>query len=105
MTTFLLAFHGGGMAESDEEKARQMGAWSAWYEELGNAVVDAGNPIGRRTTVLADGSVTDDGAADPVSGFTIVEADDMEAAIEMARGCPIRASGGRIEVGETLEAM
>jgi hypothetical protein len=40
-----------------------------------------------------------------VTGFTIVEAADLEAAIEMARGCPILASGGRIEVGETVEAM
>ena len=105
MTTFLLAYHGGGVPDSAEEEARQMGAWSAWYEGLGDAVIDAGNPIGRRTTILADGSVTDDGTADPVSGFTIVEAGDMEAAIEMARGCPILASGGRIEIGETFEAM
>ena len=105
MTTFLLAYHGGGMAETEEEIAREMGAWQTWYERLGDAVVDTGNPIGQHTTVHADGSTSDDGATDPVTGFTIVEAVDMAAAIEMARGCPVLASGGRIEVGETYETM
>ena len=105
MTTFLLAFHGGGMSETAEDQVREMGAWSAWYEQLGEAVVDTGNPIGRHSVVFPDGSASDDGAPDPITGFTIVEAGDLEAAVEMARGCPILASGGRIEVGETTEAM
>jgi hypothetical protein len=105
MTTFLLAYHDGEMAETDAEKAPEMGAWNAWYEALGEAVVDAGNPIGQRMVVLPDGSANGDGITDPVTGFTIVEAADLEAAIEMARGCPILASGGRIEVGESVEAM
>ncbi len=105
MTTFLLAYHGGGMAETEEELAREMGAWQSWYERLGDAVVDMGNPIGQHTTILPDGSTSDDNVPDPVTGFTIVEAADMAAAIAMARGCPVLASGGRIEVGETYEAM
>jgi hypothetical protein len=105
MTTFLLAIHGGGRPETDEDQAREMGTWQDWYERLGDAVVDVGSPIGYHTTVLPDGSTSADGAADPVTGFTIVEATDMEAAVEIARGCPILASGGRIEIGETYEAM
>jgi hypothetical protein len=105
MTTFLLAYHGGGMFETEEEQARETGAWEAWYEQMGDAVVDIGNPIGQHTTILPDGATSNDAVADPVTGFTIVEAADMGAAIEMARGCPILATGGRIEVGETYEAM
>ena len=105
MTTFLLAYHGGGVPETEEEQAREIGAWQAWYEQMGDAVVDIGNPIGQHTTILPGGSTSDDRVADPVTGFTIVEATDMTAAIEMTRGCPILATGGRIEVGETYEAM
>jgi hypothetical protein len=105
MSMYLLAYHGGSLPEDDEEKASATSAWNAWYERLGEAVVDAGNPIARIATIFADGSASEHGTVDPVSGYTILEARDMEAAIEMARGCPNLASGGWIEVGETLEVM
>src|SRR5438552_13563272 len=47
MPKYLLAYHGGGMPETDEEKARVMEAWGTWYQELGQAIVDPGNPVGQ----------------------------------------------------------
>jgi hypothetical protein len=105
MANYLLAYHGGGMAETDEEQARVMAAWGKWYEDLGASIVDGGNPVGRAQTVSSDGSVTEGGGANPVTGYTIIQADGMERAVELAKGCPVLETGGSVEVGETFKVM
>ncbi len=42
MATFLFAYLGGGMPDSDAERTTITAAWEAWYEKLGSAVLDAG---------------------------------------------------------------
>jgi len=103
MPKFMFIYHGGGRPETPEDGERVMAAWGAWMEGMGAALVDPGNPAGMSKTVSADG-VTDDGGANPVSGYTLVNAPDMEAAIGMARGCPILdGGGGTVEVAEAME--
>lgn len=53
-------------------------------------------------TVAADGTVGG-GGANPVTGYTVITADSMDDALAKATGCPIRESGGSIEVGELIE--
>ena len=103
MANYLFAYHGGGMPESEEEGAKLMQAWMTWYGGLGDAVVDGGNPVGMAKTIAANGSVSDGGGVNPVSGYSLVKADSIDAAVAMAKGCPILASGGSVEVCETFE--
>lgn len=105
MAKYLLAFHGGGMPETEDEQAKALAAWGEWYQGLGAAVVDPGNPIGATKTIAGDGSVSDGGGANAVSGYTVIEAGDIDAALGMAKGCPILQGGGSIEVGETFAVM
>jgi len=105
MATYLLAYHGGGMPETEKEQARVMAAWGKWYQKLGKAVVDGGNPIGRAKTIASTGRVTNGGGKNPVSGYTVVKAKDIDAAVKLATGCPILKSGGSIEVCETVAVM
>jgi hypothetical protein len=105
MATYLLAYHGGGMPESEAEQARVMAAWGKWYQKLGKAVVDGGNPIGQAKTIASTGRVTRGGGKNPVTGYTIIKAKDIEAAAKLAKGCPIVKSGGSIEVCEILPVM
>src|SRR5205809_111502 len=42
MAKYLLAYKGGGMAQTDEEREAAMQAWGAWFGELGQAVVATG---------------------------------------------------------------
>jgi hypothetical protein len=102
MEIYLLAFQGGGMPETEEEQAKVMASWGEWYEKLGAAVKDGGNPIRQAKTIATDGAVSDGGGANPVSGYTLLNAADIDAAIEMAKSCPILESGGSIEVAEAL---
>jgi len=105
MATYLLAYHGGGMPEDPKETARVMAAWGKWYQKLGKAVVDGGNPIGQAKTIASTGRVTRGGGKNPVSGYTIIKAKDIDTAVKLAKGCPIIKSGGSVEVAETFDVM
>ena len=74
--------------------ADAIAAWNGWFQELGASVVDRGHPVFERSTL---GNC----AADTVlGGYSLVTADDLEAAVRLAKGCPFLASGGGVEVGE-----
>ena len=103
MANYLLAYHGGGTPETPEAQAAQMTAWMGWFGSMGDAVVDGGNPVGRAWTVQSDGTL-EGGGANPVSGYSVIKADNMDAALKMAKGCPIIASGGTVELCETFNA-
>ena len=104
MANYVLAYTGGGMPETDEEQAAVMAAWGAWYEGLGAAVVDAGNPFGPSASIAGDASVTGGGTSG-LTGYSILTADNLDSAVEMAKGCPMLDGGGAIEVYETFDAM
>lgn len=101
MPKFVFAYHGGKPPESPEEGEKVMAAWGAWFETLGSAVVDGGAPVGVSKTVSASG-VADGGGSNPLSGYSIVNADNIDAAVEMAKGCPI-LDGGSVEVAEAMD--
>jgi hypothetical protein len=105
LVNYLLAYHGGGMPQTEQERAKVMADWGQWFGTLGPALVDGGNPVGQTRTIAGSGSVSDGGGANPVSGYSIIKAESMEAAVQMAKGCPLLASGGNIEVGEIHSAM
>lgn len=102
MARFILVYHGGGMPETPEAQASAMKEWGDWMGGLGAAIADPGNPVGLSKTVTPQG-ITDDGGSNPVSGYTVLEAADMDAALAMAGGCPILGHGGTIEVAPIVE--
>jgi hypothetical protein len=101
MANFLLAYTGGAMADTPEEQQKAMEAWMGWFGSLGEAIVDAGAPFGASSSVGAGGSVTEGGAS-ALTGYSILKADSLSAAQEMAKGCPVIANGGAVEVYEAV---
>lgn len=48
--------------------------------------------------------MTDDGGPNPISGYSVLQAADIEAATTMARGCPMVQSGhGSVKVAELID--
>ena len=64
-------------------------------------VVDGGAPFGPSGSVASDGA-TSDGAASALTGYSILSGDSVAAVQALAKGCPVLASGGSIEVYESL---
>jgi hypothetical protein len=104
MANYLLAYKGGGMAQTDAEREAAMAAWGNWFGQLGQAVVDAGNPFGASKGVTSGGSVSDPAPA-ALTGYSVLAADSLDAATELAKGCPVLGNGGSVEVYETFEVM
>ena len=103
MAKYLFVYHGGKHPETEEETAKVLDAWGQWFEGMGAAVVDGGNPVGMSSTVNPDGSVTDNGGANPASGYSLIEASTLDDAVAKARGCPILEAGGSVELAEALD--
>ena len=104
MANYVLTYTGGGMAQTEAEREAAMAAWGAWFGTLGPAIVDAGNPFGPSKSVAADGAVSDGGRSS-LTGYTVLSADSLAAAAELAKGCPVLANGGAVEVYETIPIM
>ena len=99
MANFVLAYKGGGIAETDEEREAALQAWGAWFGGLGQAVVDAGNPFSSSKVVGGNGNTSG------LTGYSIISADSLDGASKLAEGCPVLTSGGSVEVYEILPVM
>ena len=98
----MFAYSGGnGVAEDEAERAAQMAKWGQWFGQLGSAVVDTGGPIAAAKTVGAGGSVSDGGSRG-LTGYSIVAADSLDAAVQFAKGCPVLEVGGAVDVYEAI---
>ena len=103
MAKYLFVYHGGSHPESKDAQAKVMAAWGEWFGSMGKAVINGGNPVGKSWTVKSNGSVAKDGGANPVSGYSLIEAKDYEEAAAKAKGCPLLASGGSVEIAEAMD--
>ena len=103
MPKYILGFHGGGDMPTDPAVAeKSMAAWIDWYKAMGDAVIDMGTPAMAKKTVAAGGRIFDGGGANPLTGYSIIEAGSIDQAVTLAKGCPIYAANGSVEVGELL---
>ena len=101
MAKYVLAYTGGSMPDSPEEQEKVLGDWMAWFGSLGDAIADPGSPFGPASTISPDGGVSDGGRSG-LTGYSIVTADTLSDALSKAKGCPVLASGGSIEVYEAM---
>lgn len=83
-----------------EQMEEVMGAWNAWAGKVGDGLVDFGTPLAGGVRVTPGGTTA--GSEREVVGYTIIEADSMEAAVELAKVHPhLNMPGGcEIEVHE-----
>ncbi|QPM91364.1 hypothetical protein [Pseudooceanicola algae] len=90
MTQFLVIYKAAASAapEAPEDQQAAMAAWGAWMEKVGTHLADPGNPIGKSWTVTASGAAPG-GNALPIMGYTILEADSIEAACQLVEGNPM----------------
>src|SRR5215211_7095771 len=102
MTNYILMYKAGDKPESEAQGAASRAEWMAWIKGLGATVIEPGIPLGSSAEVAADGSVSE-GAPSGLNGYTVVKADSLSAATELAKGCPFLATNGSIEVYETFQ--
>ena len=63
-------------------------AWGKWFKELGSKIVDAGNPFDPAGQAVHQGGVMPVNEK-PATGYSIINAENMEEATALAKGCPL----------------
>ena len=105
--TFMLLLRGGVSNRdlSAEQLQRQIERYMNWIEKLRNdGHFVAGEPLAESGKVLSgkNGSTVTDGpfteSKEEVGGYFVIRANDLAAAVELAKGCPIFANNGTVEV-------
>jgi hypothetical protein len=74
----------------------------AWVQSTGDAMVDPGAPPGKSSTVGGN-AVSVTRASEPIAGYTIVEADDLDTAVGLVlaagRSAVLRRPGRKSDPG------
>ncbi len=91
MSSYLFTFRPpSGYAPS----AATFGAWSRWQLELGARLKDRGNPGFAAAALGASAADT------TLGGYSLIRAGSLDAAVALARGCPLLNDGGAVEICE-----
>ncbi len=102
MAQYIITYLGGDQPSSPEEGKQHFAKYKEWLSSLGDSAVSPANPFKNTSTVNSDGTVTT-GSTTSMSGYTIIEADSMEAALLIAKACPFLDIGGSLEVSELIQ--
>ena len=105
MADFVLLYSGGGMPETEEERAEAMKAWDVWLGQVGDALKDAGNPFAPAAKTISSDGAVGDAKGELATGYSIVKAGSLDEATTIAKGSPALQGGGNITVYETFEVM
>jgi hypothetical protein len=91
MPTFLFAYR---MHENyTPGRPGVMAAWNSWFQSMGASLVDRGNPV------FESSALGNCGPGTKLGGYSLITADDLEAALALAKGCPALPDGAGVEVG------
>ena len=102
MPRYIIVYLGGTQPSSPEEGKQHFSRYMDWLSSLGDAAISPANPLRDTSTVNPDGSVSSGGST-TMSGYTLIEADSMDAALSIAKTCPFLHIGGSLEVSELVE--
>ena len=93
MSNFVLSFRSAPDASASQAENEE---WGAWFRGLAGTVVDMGSRVGVVTMLGASTG------ASVLTGYCIIEADDLATALDIANGCPGLKYDGSVEVGELI---
>ena len=110
MSEYVFLYRGGEGGRSPERAQQMMQKWMAWMKQLGEQghLKDRGQPLERagklvkgKQKTVTDGPFAE--AKDVVGGYTLVEARDLEQAVDLSKGCPILEVDGAVEVRPVMK--
>jgi len=105
MSEFVFLYRGGNREGSPEQMQQVLQKWVAWFKDLAEKghLKDRGQPLERagklvkgKPTTVTDGPFAE--AKDVIGGYTLIEARDLDEAVELSKGCPILQREGMVEV-------
>ncbi len=102
MAQFIITYLGGNPPSTPDEGKQHFAKYKTWLGDLGHKVISPANPFKDTHTINPDGTVKPVSSTQ-MSGYTIIEADSIDHALELAKGCPFLEIGGSLEVSELVQ--
>ena len=102
MSKYVIVYLGGDQPSNPEEGQKHFAKYKEWLASLGESAISPMNPVKNTSTVNPDGTITT-GSTTSMSGYTIIEAESIEAALLIAKACPFLDIGGSLEVSELIQ--
>ena len=99
MTKYLFVYYGGKPETDPKKMEKVMAVWMKWFGDLGKAVVDPGAPTKPEKLVSRGGLKS---VANPLAGYSIIQADSLDAAIGLAKSHPDVSAGMEIAIYQIL---
>jgi hypothetical protein len=105
MSDFTFLYRGRDTNASPEQMQKTMEKWRAWFKDLGekghlkdigHPLENAGKVVKGKQKAVTDGPFAE--AEDVVGGFSLIQARDLDHAVELSKSCPILDVGGSVEV-------
>lgn len=102
MAQFVFTYLGGNQPTDPQKANEHFAKYTQWMSSLGDSIVVPTIPLKDTNTVDSDGKIQQGGAS-AMSGFSIIRAESMQAALSIAKECPFLEIGGSLEVSELME--
>ena len=108
MASFMYLFRGNQTpvrSMSPEQMQQVVKKWMDWrnsleksghIQKLGERLAPTGKVVRGRGKAVTDGPYAE--AKDIIGGYMVAEADDIDQAVELAKGCPIFETDGAVEI-------
>lgn len=101
MPTYILTYLGTPRMVDKVAEAQHKQAYMEWLQRLGEAAISPMNPLRNFHVIDSNGQVQSGGQTG-ISGYTLIQADSIEVALEIAQTCPYLQVGGTLEVAELI---
>ncbi len=99
MPNYIFVYYGGiGETSTPAQQKKEMEVWNAWFEKLGKSVVEIGAPTKPGKTVTSAGGRPT--GKNGVAGYSVIKANNLGAAVNLAKSHPDIARGMKIGVYE-----
>ncbi|MGO9898933.1 MAG: hypothetical protein ACLP0J_04400 [Solirubrobacteraceae bacterium] len=99
MAKFLVTYHRAATSTGGATAEQARAAVDDWIAAAGSAVIDPGAPV-RALTQLAGGEPE---PRSTIDGYSLIQADSIEAASDLLRSHPFLAGGGTLQINEVLD--
>jgi hypothetical protein len=101
MARFLVTYHGSDMPHDPDSMARAREAFMQWAAKTGDALADPGAPV-RAFSTLSSSGAGEGPAEGPITGWSVIEADDAAGAARLLDDHPFIGRGGVLQIAEPV---
>ena len=110
MNEYLFIYRGAQRPDSPQDMQQVMQKWMSWFENLqksghlrdrGQPLEPTGKVVAGRQKTITDGPFAE--AKDIIGGFSLIQAEDLNQATELSKGCPIFERNGFVEVRPVMK--